>query len=151
VAILAIFALWLLWPSGQGPPDVRAASTAGLAPAPKQEKAPKPAVAPRKAPPAVRTAQVSFAPDRERLLQAIRERSRELAACPLPPGSPPVLPTRLHMTKSGEVQSLRFATPVPLPETLAACARSKIAAWKFSDLDLKSDIQILVSFELGRP
>jgi hypothetical protein len=161
---LAALAVWLLWPS-PAEPKVAAAQPAPAGPREPKEhepkehekkelakkEPPKKVAAPKPAPPKVAAASLSYVPDREKLLEAIRERSRELAACPLPPGSPPLLPVRVRISRAGEIRSLRMANGTPLPEALASCARAKITAWNFAALQLKSDVETLVSFELGKP
>jgi hypothetical protein len=154
--LLAVaFAAWMMWPSAEPPPEPFAVAGPRIED-PKNEAKPQKArpAARKPTPPKVATASVapaSYTPDREKLLEAIRDRSRELASCGLPPGSPAVLPARLRIARSGEVRSLRLASGAALPEALSTCARAKIGGWKFAELALQSDVEILVSFELGRP
>jgi hypothetical protein len=157
VLILALIAgsVWLVWPTPAPvapvaplpPPTIVAKVHAPVPPRPRAAKAIAPAPAPKM--PALAEAPPPGIPARERLLQAIQTRTPDLASCPLPPRSPAVVPAAFRVAKTGEVRSLRFAVSDPLPDALAACLRAKMFAWRFTDLELKRDVELVVSFRLG--
>jgi hypothetical protein len=156
--ILALIAgsVWLLWPTPAkvaavaplSPPAIARPPRLPAPPRPRVARATAPAAAPKKT--ALATVPPVGLPARERLLQAVQARTPDLASCALPPRAPAVLPTSLRVAKEGQVRSLRFAVSDPLPEALATCLREKMLAWRFADLELKRDVELVVSFRLGQ-
>jgi hypothetical protein len=112
-------------------------------PAPRLPPPPKPAPPPPAKPPD------EWAPQRKLLRDAIAARSGDLAACALPPGSPSKLLTRIRVARGGAVRGVVFANADPLPRGLPECLRGRMLAWTFADLDLKADVEVLVTFDLG--
>lgn len=86
---------------------------------------------------------------RELLLAAVQARAPTLRACPLPPGAPARVSARLRVAHAGELRTVQFINPEPLPHSLAECLRTTLQHWSFKDLPLKSDVEVLVDFLLG--
>lgn len=116
-------------------------------PAPPAHRPPPPP--PKPAPPAPAKPPDEWAPQRKLLRDAIAARSGDLAACALPPGSPSKLLTRIRVIRGGAVRGVVFANADPLPRGLPECLRGRMVAWTFADLDLKADVEVLVTFDLG--
>jgi hypothetical protein len=138
--IAALLGLLLL--AGRPPPS------APQPPAPKVTARPS-APPPRRAPPIPRPAAAAVPSPRDALLAAIRERSAELAVCETPPGSPSRAVTRLRISRAGVTEAVSFEVARPLAPTLAACLRGKVLAWRFEDVPLPSDVDLLVTFVLA--
>ena len=122
------------------------------APAPPPAASPPPPAAVRAVrPPPVAPKRVEPKPagapsPRDRLLAAVRERSAELAECEVAPGSPTRATTRLVVSRAGVPRSVAFETARPLPAALATCTRERILRWRFDDLALPADVEVLVTF-----
>jgi hypothetical protein len=84
---------------------------------------------------------------RELLLAAVRERAASLG-CALEAGSPARLPARLKVGRSGAVRGVEF-TDRELPQGLSGCLRAQILGWTFQDIDLPSDVEVLITFTLS--
>ena len=122
---------------------------------PREPTSPEPRLPPppRPAPPPPSKPQKppdEWAPERKLLRDAIASRSGDLAACALPPGSPSRLLTRIRVAKAGAVRGVVFANAEPLPRGLSECLRGRMLAWSFAELGLKADVEVLVTFDLGR-
>jgi hypothetical protein len=97
--------------------------------------------------PAARAAPPPSAPSpRDRLLAGIRARAVDLTECEAPVGSPTRAATRLRVSRAGVPRDVAFEAARPLPAELAACARERILRWRFEDLALPSDVELLVTF-----
>lgn len=146
LALLALLLLvWWLWPAPEAPPPP---------PPPVAEAkpgAPRPPV--RKAKPPVKKPQVAAAPvsssQRALLMKAVEERAPQLKACPLPPGSPARLSTRIRIGQKGPVRSVAFTSVPPPSAPLSQCLRDVVLKWDFADLQLRSDVEVLVNLTLG--
>ena len=128
------------------PPPLAAGGPKGgpAPPEPRPPPLPKPPPAKPPKPPD------DWAPERKLLRDAIASRSGDLAACALPPGSPSRLLTRIRVARAGAVRGVVFANADPLPRGLSECLRGRMLAWSFADLALKADVEVLVTFDLGR-
>jgi hypothetical protein len=93
----------------------------------------------------------SWNPDRQRLRDAILARASDLAACALPPGAPPRMLTRIRVAKAGPVRAVAFANADPVPRGLQECLRGRMMAWDFKELQLSTEVEVLVTFNLGAP
>jgi hypothetical protein len=91
------------------------------------------------------------APDSQRALlrKAVESRAPDLRACPLPPGAPTKLGTKIRVVRSGATRAVTLSTAQPLPRQLSECLRERILQWEFSDVGLRSDVEIFVNFALG--
>jgi hypothetical protein len=141
-----VAAIALLWPrptpAPPPPPPVPVAAKAAPVPPPRRA-APRAAPAPARAAPAA-----AVASPRERLLAAVRARAPDLAACAAPPGSPTRAATRLRIGKDGTPRSVQL-DGAALPASLAACVRERVLAWRFDELGLPTDVDVLVAFSLA--
>ena len=108
-----------------------------LVPAPPRKR---PMPHPRPVPP--------LAVDEAQLRAAVASRAPDLRACSLPPGSPPQIPVRLRLAAAGVPKLVELSPPDPIPSDLAGCLRERMLSWRFADLGLTSDVDVLVTFAL---
>jgi len=148
VALLAI-AFWLWAPASESQPpaappiagehdtstETPPKSHVAHAPRLRKRASPKPATAPA-------------AIDEARLRTAVASHAADLRACALPPGAPPLVPARLRLAAAGVPKSVELSPSDPIPASLATCLRERILAWRFADLGLASDVDVLVTFAL---
>ncbi len=138
--LLLVFWLWPATPEPLPPPPEPPPAPVVVKPAVKKKPAPKKPAPP---PPAVPESQ------RALLRKAVEARAPDLRACTLPPGAPRTLGTKIRVAQRGATRAVSFSTPQPLPRQLSDCLRQRILAWEFSDVGLRSDVEIFVSFTLG--
>jgi len=143
LAALLVAAFWL-WPEApraemvaNAPAEAPAGAAAPVVRAPPRKR---PAPPPRPVPaPSI---------DEAQLRAAVASRAADLRACALPPGSPPQIPVRLRLAAAGVPKTVDLSPPDPIPSTLADCLRERMLAWRFTDLQLASDVDVLVTFAL---
>jgi outer membrane biosynthesis protein TonB len=140
--LLLLLVVWL-WPTSPEP-----------LPPPPPEPPPAPVVVKpvvKKKPAPKKPAPPPPAPESQRALlrKAVEARAPDLRACTLPPGAPRTLGTKIRVAQKGATRGVSFSTPQPLPRQLSECLRQRILAWEFSDVGLRSDVEIFVSFTLG--
>jgi hypothetical protein len=148
IAAALIAAGWWLWPETQqpmaaDPPPVEAAAAPYDAPAVHRASPTRTRRAPRLPPVSAPTAI-----DEAQLRAAVASRAADLRACALPAGSPPQVPVRLRVAAAGVPKAVELSSPDPIPSTLAGCLRERMLAWRFADLRLASDVDLLVTFAL---
>lgn len=146
--MLLLLVMFWLWPSAPvpapvPPPEPPPAPVAAR-PVEKKKPAPKKPAPPTPSPQPV-------APDSQRALlrKAVESRAPALRACPLPPGAPTTLGTKIRVARSGATRAVTLSTAQPLPRQLSECLRERILQWEFSDVGLRSDVEIFVNFALG--
>jgi hypothetical protein len=83
------------------------------------------------------------------LRKAVEARTEALARCPLPPGAPPRLPTRLRVSRAGRVEAVSCHSLQPLPAELADCLQQTMKGWLFTDVDVVRDVELFLTFDLG--
>lgn len=124
------------------PPPAEQAKGGGLA-------GPKPPPLPPLVKPPPPKPPETWNPDRQRLRDALMARASELSACTLPPGAPTRMLTRIRVAKAGPVRAVSFANADPIPRGLQECLRGRMLAWDFKELQLSTDVEVLVTFNLG--
>jgi hypothetical protein len=60
------------------------------------------------------------------------------------------LGTKIRVAKSGATRTVTLSTAQPIPRQLSDCLRERILQWEFSDVGLRSDVEIFVNFALGK-
>jgi hypothetical protein len=60
------------------------------------------------------------------------------------------LGTKIRVARSGATRTVTLSTTQPIPRQLSDCLRERILQWEFSDVGLRSDVEIFVNFALGR-
>ena len=142
LALLGL-ATWWLWPAAPPPPPPPpevAEVPAKPAPRVLPKRKPRPAAV---APPQASDSQ------RALLMAAVQSRAADLRTCALPPGAPGKVATRIRITQAGKTRSVGFSSSPALPAPLATCLRERILKWDFTEVKLRSDVELLVSFALG--
>lgn len=61
-----------------------------------------------------------------------------------------MLGTKIRVAKSGATRTVTLSTAQPIPRQLSDCLRERILKWEFSDVGLRSDVEIFVNFALGK-
>ncbi|MCA1827539.1 MAG: hypothetical protein ABR567_10340 [Myxococcales bacterium] len=135
---LAALALFLFWPDAETPAPVEPPTASALAAVPvKQTRLTTPP--PRHPPP-------REGPEREALLAAVRERASSLRDCAA--GALTRLPLRLHVARTGAMRSVDITGDAP-PPAVASCVRKKAMTWKFDQIRLLSDVELLVAISFA--
>jgi hypothetical protein len=143
VAVLIAATFWL-WPRAEPEAQIAAHS-----PAPAERPTMVRVASHKRAPPRQRPAAAPIpAIDEPRLRAAVASRASDLRACALPVGSPPQVPVRLRLAAAGVPKLVELSPPDPIAPALAGCLRERMLAWRFADLGLTSDVDVLVTFAL---
>ena len=98
------------------------------------------------APPTRPRAPKTYTPARDALLAAVRERASTLRDCAA--GALTRLPLRLHVARTGVMRSVDITGDAP-PAAVASCVRKKAMTWKFDQIQLPSDMELLVAISFA--